>query len=123
MLFINGYLTFLWVHEFLLQGSDQTVISPALEMLKYLIRTSTTSMTSVPKPLKYLSPFYDNLKKTHKKMDNVQWKKSLADVISLLAMGTAGGEDSKSNRECLKYCLQGNVPVMRSKLEFLLIIQ
>lgn len=76
-------------------------------MLKYLIRTSTTSMTSVPKPLKYLSPYYDVLKKTHQKMDNVQLKKSLADVISLLAIGTAGGEEAKNNRDCLKYCLQG----------------
>lgn len=89
------------------QASDQSLIPTALEMLKYLIRTSTTSMTSVPKPLKYLAPYYDNLKNTHKKMDNNQLKKGIADVISLLAMGTAGGEEARNNRECLKYCLQG----------------
>lgn len=78
-------------------------------MLKYLIRTSTTSMTSVPKPLKYLAQYYSILKNTCQKMDNAQLKKSIADVISLLAMGTAGGEEAKNNRECLKYCLRGKV--------------
>lgn len=76
-------------------------------MLKYLIRTSTTSMTSVPKPLKYLAPFYDCLKNTYKNMSDSSMRKSLADVISLLAMGTAGGEEAKKNCDCLKYCLQG----------------
>lgn len=76
-------------------------------MMKYLIKTSTTSMTSVPKPLKYLAPYYDQLKLTHEKMPNDATKKSLADVISLLAMGTAGGEEAKKNRDCLRYCLMG----------------
>ncbi|KAJ8936001.1 hypothetical protein NQ318_009681 [Aromia moschata] len=76
-------------------GKDQTLIPSALEMLKYLIRTSTTSMTSVPKPLKYLAPFYDTLKQTHKKMGDNPTKRGLADVISILAMGTAGGEEAK----------------------------
>ncbi|KAJ8916005.1 hypothetical protein NQ315_016683 [Exocentrus adspersus] len=88
-------------------GKDVTLISAALEMLKYLIRTSTTSMTSVPKPLKYLTPYYNLLKMTHKKMSDGPTKKSLADVISLLAMGTGGGEEGKINCDCLKYCLQG----------------
>nr|CAI5859797.1 unnamed protein product [Callosobruchus analis] len=78
-------------------------------MLKYLIRTATTSMTSVPKPLKYLAPYYDLLKATHVKSTNLDIKKSLADVISILAMGTAGGEEAKKNRECLKYCLLGTM--------------
>ncbi|CAG9865525.1 unnamed protein product [Phyllotreta striolata] len=90
-------------------GKDQLLIPSALEMMKYLIRTSTTSMTSVPKPLKYLAPFYDELKKAHEKMSNDAVKKSLADIISLLAMGTAGGEEAKKNRDCLRYCLMGTM--------------
>ncbi|CAH1180038.1 unnamed protein product [Phaedon cochleariae] len=90
-------------------GNDQSLIQPALDMMKYLVRTSTTSMTSVPKPLKYLAIYYDDLKSTHQKMGNGQMKKSLADVISLLAMGTAGGEAAKKNRDCLIYCLQGTM--------------
>lgn len=34
---------------------------PALESLRTLIRTSTSSMTSVPKPLKFLRPFFGEL--------------------------------------------------------------
>lgn len=36
---------------------------PALEALRTFIRTSTSSMTSVPKPLKFLRPFYEELGK------------------------------------------------------------
>ncbi|CAH1974285.1 unnamed protein product [Acanthoscelides obtectus] len=90
-------------------GTDSKLVPPAIEMLKYLIRTSTTSMTSVPKPLKYLTPYYDLLKASHMKSTNLDIKKSLADVISILAMGTAGGEEAKANRECLKYCLLGTM--------------
>lgn len=70
-------------------------------------------MTSVPKPLKYLVPHYDSLKKAHKTMVNIQLKMGIADVISLLAMGTAGGEEARNNRECLKYCLEGKVIIYR----------
>ncbi|XP_050297790.1 26S proteasome non-ATPase regulatory subunit 2-like isoform X2 [Anthonomus grandis grandis] len=90
-------------------GTDPKLILPALEMLKYLIRTSTTSMTSVPKPLKYLTPYYELLKDTHKKMPSGNTKHILADVISVLAMGTAGGEEARKQRECLKYCLIGTM--------------
>lgn len=65
-------------------------------------------MTSVPKPLKFLAPYYDILKNTFKKIGDSSTKKSLADVISVLAMGTAGGEEAKKNCDCLKYCLLGN---------------
>uniref|UniRef100_A0AAR5QB63 26S proteasome non-ATPase regulatory subunit 2 n=3 Tax=Dendroctonus ponderosae TaxID=77166 RepID=A0AAR5QB63_DENPD len=88
-------------------GTDPNLIPPALKMLKYLIRTSTTSMTSVPKPLKYLSPYYAQLKETHKHMPKGFTKRVLADVISVLAMGTCGGEEARNQRECLKYCLMG----------------
>jgi 26S proteasome regulatory subunit N1 len=33
----------------------------SLTTLKTLIKTSTSSMTSVPKPVKFLRPFYQNL--------------------------------------------------------------
>ncbi|XP_030745305.1 26S proteasome non-ATPase regulatory subunit 2-like [Sitophilus oryzae] len=90
-------------------GTDVKLIPSALEMLKYLIRTSTTSMTSVPKPLKYLAPSYNLLKESHKNMAKGNIKNSLADVISVLAMGTGGGEEARRNKECLKYCLLGTM--------------
>lgn len=43
------------------QEPDETLYRPALETLRTLIRTSTSSMTSVPKPLKFLRPHYAEL--------------------------------------------------------------
>lgn len=41
-----------------LQEPNTDLYLPALETLRTLIRTSTSSMTSVPKPLKFLHPHY-----------------------------------------------------------------
>ncbi|KAG5463469.1 MAG: hypothetical protein BJ554DRAFT_7256 [Olpidium bornovanus] len=44
------------------QENNSDLYRPALETLRTLIRTSTSSMTSVPKPLKFLRPHYSSLK-------------------------------------------------------------
>jgi 26S proteasome regulatory subunit N1 len=44
-----------------LSENNKNLYRPALESLKTLIKTSTSSMTSVPKPLKYLGPHYSAL--------------------------------------------------------------
>lgn len=51
-------------HNFLtlLQEKNTALYRPALEELRRQIRSSTTSMTSVPKPLKFLRPHYGKLK-------------------------------------------------------------
>ena len=41
--------------------SSPQIQQNALEMLREKIRTSTSSMTAVPKPLKFLSPLYPKL--------------------------------------------------------------
>eukprot|EP01091_Cochliopodium_minus_P015174 TRINITY_DN5319_c0_g1_i1.p1 TRINITY_DN5319_c0_g1~~TRINITY_DN5319_c0_g1_i1.p1 ORF type:complete len:870 (-),score=290.39 TRINITY_DN5319_c0_g1_i1:73-2682(-) len=74
----------------------------AIDHLKKEIKTSTSSMTSVPKPLKFLRPHYQTIKET---FDNSNGdRKNLADILSVLAM-TMGKEDE---RESLKYKLHGN---------------
>lgn len=77
-------------------------------MLKYLIRTATTSMTSVPKPLKYLGPFYGHLREKCDAMSEGTIKKNLSDVVSVLSMGAIETE-VKKGYDCLKYCLQGTM--------------
>jgi hypothetical protein len=47
------------------QEDDSTVYPTALDSLKTLIRTSTSSMTAVPKPLKFLRPHYRDLQKQY----------------------------------------------------------
>lgn len=73
-------------------------------MLKYLIRTSTSSMTAVPKPLKYLAPYYEGLRNKCSSMETSQLKKSLCDILSVLSMAPAC---NKGELDCLNYCLRG----------------
>nr|XP_022919747.1 26S proteasome non-ATPase regulatory subunit 2-like [Onthophagus taurus]XP_022919748.1 26S proteasome non-ATPase regulatory subunit 2-like [Onthophagus taurus] len=91
-------------------GSDLKLIPPSLEMLKFMIRTSTTSMTSVPKPLKYLASYYHQLIAGFERMKEGPVKKQLADIISVLSMGPVYPENrlNKPN-DCLKYCLLGTM--------------
>uniref|UniRef100_A0A8C7UCU5 26S proteasome non-ATPase regulatory subunit 2 n=1 Tax=Oncorhynchus mykiss TaxID=8022 RepID=A0A8C7UCU5_ONCMY len=82
--------------------TDTSLYRPALEELRRQIRSSTTSMTSVPKPLKFLRPHYGKLKEIYEGMAPGENKSFCADVVSVLAM-TMSGE-----RECLKYRLLGS---------------
>ena len=50
------------------QEKDTTLYKPALEQLRTMIRASTSSMTSVPKPLKFLRPHYGTLKEVYDTM-------------------------------------------------------
>jgi 26S proteasome regulatory subunit N1 len=47
------------------QESDTSLYKPALDQIKDFIKTSTSSMTAVPKPLKFLRPHYENLEKAY----------------------------------------------------------
>merc|ERR1719163_1928683 len=75
----------------------------ALQSMVKEIRKATSSMTSVPKPLKFLRPHYGTLKETFQAAAADETKVMLADVLSMLAVTTAE-EDS---RECLNFKLQG----------------
>jgi len=48
-----------------LSESDSSLYKPALEAIKDSIKTATSSMTAVPKPLKFLRPHYEKLEKTY----------------------------------------------------------
>lgn len=82
--------------------SVESLWSPSLTTLTTLIRASTTSMTSVPKPLKFMIPHFDAMKQAHEKMKESPVKVQCADVVSVLAMTMS------EERECLKFKLVGN---------------
>ncbi|OAL70294.1 26S proteasome regulatory subunit rpn-1 [Trichophyton violaceum] len=84
-----------------LQEPDTFLYKPALEAIKTFIKTSTSSMTAVPKPLKFLRPHYDDLTKVYDEWSSGDDKDSLADILSVLGM-TYGVEDKL---ETLKYRL------------------
>ncbi|TRM60317.1 armadillo-type protein [Schizophyllum amplum] len=69
-----------------LKESNTELYRPALETLRTLIRTSTSSMTSVPKPLKFLRPHYPELQKLYDAWPSSEDKSLFADILSVLAM-------------------------------------
>ncbi|KAK9689840.1 hypothetical protein RND81_09G085200 [Saponaria officinalis] len=86
------------------QDQDPGLQRTALESMRQEIRSSTSSMTSVPKPLKFLRPHYGTLKAYYDTMQDPELKKLLADILSVLAL-TMAAEDE---RESLKYRLLGS---------------
>ncbi|XP_052207824.1 26S proteasome non-ATPase regulatory subunit 2 homolog A [Diospyros lotus] len=86
------------------QDSDPGLQKVALESMRQEIRTSTSSMTSVPKPLKFLRPHYGTLKTYYETMPYSDVKKFLADILSVLAMTMS----AEGERESLKYRLLGS---------------
>ena len=86
-------------------AEDVASVSAALERLATELRDSTSSMTSVPKPLKFLRPHYSELRDAHTAASESDPNRCLlADVLSVLAMTCA--EDG--SRECLKFRLNGS---------------
>lgn len=82
-----------------------TVTNDVPQAIATEIKSATTSMTSVPKPLKFLRQHYSGLKATCDAMpEGSANKAALADVLSVLAMNS-GAEGA---REGLKYRLAGS---------------
>ncbi|KAK8052129.1 26S proteasome regulatory subunit rpn-1 [Apiospora rasikravindrae] len=84
-----------------LSESDASLYKPAMEAMKTSIKTSTSSMTAVPKPLKFLRPHYEGLTKLYEDWPEGNDKASLADVLSVIGM-TFSDED---RQDTLKYRL------------------
>ncbi|KIM33866.1 hypothetical protein M408DRAFT_86555 [Serendipita vermifera MAFF 305830] len=87
-----------------LQESDTRLYRPALEALRTLIRTSTSSMTSVPKPLKFLRPVYPSLQTLYESWPPSLDKALFAEILSVLAMTYSDTQP----RGTLKYRLLGD---------------
>eukprot|EP00045_Choanoeca_perplexa_P012108 m.130781 g.130781 ORF g.130781 m.130781 type:complete len:893 (+) comp15889_c0_seq1:159-2837(+) len=86
-----------------LEDSDASLHKPALESLRTHIRTATSSMTSVPKPLKFLRPHYERIKAVYDTIADPDNKAFTADVVSLLAMTF-----EENNRDCLNFRFKGS---------------
>ncbi|KAL6603546.1 hypothetical protein ACP70R_043907 [Stipagrostis hirtigluma subsp. patula] len=86
------------------QDPDPGVQKLALESMRQEIRTATSSMTSVPKPLKFLRPHYGTLKAYFETMPDSDLKKYMADILSVLALTMS----VEGERESLKYRMMGS---------------
>eukprot|EP01083_Nonionella_stella_P080636 221681_1 len=99
--------------ELLVERAQDKVVGirvQALASLKDEISSATCSMTSIPKPLKFLHPFYDALKVFYRGGNVSTDKVQFADVLSCLAMTMSQPE----SRESLKFRLDGSVKDSRS---------
>lgn len=88
------------VSTLLNKNSEDAVTIPirlkALDVIVSELRSATASMTSVPKPLKFLRPYYPVLKTMYSKLikdeyfsddkDYLTLRARIADVLSVLAM-------------------------------------
>lgn len=70
--------------------------------IKAEIQGATSTMTSVPKPLKFLNPNYPKMRDIFDKQTDTEFKAMFADLCSLVAMVSSAKEDSN---ESLLYCL------------------
>eukprot|EP00743_Colponemidia_sp_Colp-15_P001196 GILK01001314.1.p1 GENE.GILK01001314.1~~GILK01001314.1.p1 ORF type:complete len:882 (-),score=172.35 GILK01001314.1:53-2698(-) len=68
---------------------DQNIAKFAIETIKTELRTATSSMTSVPKPLKFLRPHYPALKTHYEQLPSGDLKNAFADILSVMAMTMA----------------------------------
>ncbi|KAK3906909.1 armadillo-type protein [Staphylotrichum tortipilum] len=84
-----------------LTESNAELYKPALEAMKNFIKTSTSSMTAVPKPLKFLRPHYETMTKLYDEWPAGDDKNSLADVLSVIGMTYSDEE----RQDTLKYRL------------------
>lgn len=85
-----------------LTESNTNLYKPALESLRTHIRSSTSSMTSVPKPLKFLRNHFETLKDLHTKWPESEERRFLADIVSVLGM------TKSEERDALKYRFLGS---------------
>lgn len=75
-----------------LQDANTQISVNAITALKDKIRSATSSMTSVPKPLKFLKPHYGTIVEFHERVLDADRKTSLADLLSVLSMTMAEEE-------------------------------
>lgn len=83
------------------QESDTSLYRPALESLRTLIRTSTSSLTSVPKPLKYLRPHYAELAELQASWPDQPASTLMESVASAVGLGGKDGEVKASSDKSL----------------------
>jgi len=86
------------------QDKDQGIARVALEAIVSQLKESTSSMTSVPKPLKFLRVHFPVLEAHYATMAASDLKSFFADVLSILATTY----QKEGSRQVLKYRLEGS---------------
>ena len=64
-----------------LQENDKSLYAGSLSIMREKIRSSTSSLTSVPKPLKFLREHFDSLKEVHEKLGKFSFNGKLVNSL------------------------------------------
>eukprot|EP01012_Entosiphon_sulcatum_P006973 TRINITY_DN13430_c0_g1_i1.p1 TRINITY_DN13430_c0_g1~~TRINITY_DN13430_c0_g1_i1.p1 ORF type:complete len:875 (+),score=233.21 TRINITY_DN13430_c0_g1_i1:35-2659(+) len=89
-----------------IQEAKEDIAQVALEKVRDLVKSATGTVTSIPKPLKFLAPHYDALKANFAaKPPTFKARALMADILSLLAMIKTDDDAT----ECLTFKLQGDI--------------
>uniref|UniRef100_A0A0G4GM15 Uncharacterized protein n=1 Tax=Chromera velia CCMP2878 TaxID=1169474 RepID=A0A0G4GM15_9ALVE len=87
-----------------IQDKDDGLVAVAIQTLSTELKTATSSMTSVPKPLKFLRPHFGTLKDHYGTLPDSENKRALADVLSVMSTTIPGAADERTS---LKFRLEG----------------
>jgi 26S proteasome regulatory subunit N1 len=87
-----------------IKDKDENVQKIALESLRESLKTKGT-VTSIPKPLKFIRVYYEELTKLYCEMENEKNKIAFANILSLIAMIA----QKEGSRDCLNYKLKGSL--------------
>ncbi|CCF58333.1 hypothetical protein KAFR_0E01790 [Kazachstania africana CBS 2517] len=93
-----------------LKENDSNLYETSLNQLKDFIKNATSSMTAVPKPLKFLRSSYPDLCAVHDRWTDKTMKSSLADVLSVLSMTYS----DNGKHDSLRYRLLSDVTNIES---------
>lgn len=85
-------------------SENPTSLAETLDQIRTEIRTSTSTMTSVPKPLKFLRHYYADLAEVFARVTESPAREFLADILSVLAMTVVLDDPNVS----LSFRLQGS---------------
>ncbi|PVU93097.1 hypothetical protein BB561_003471 [Smittium simulii] len=85
--------------------TDASLYEPALIQIRSMIKSSNSTMTSVPKPLKFLKKHHPTLQTLYSSWLDSNSKTLLADTLSLLGMVY----DTEDQSNCLKYRIDAGI--------------
>jgi 26S proteasome regulatory subunit N1 len=89
-----------------LSDKESGIRNNALDMIKTEVAGATSSMSSVPKPLKFMTPLYEKLIEIFDKYKTEdRFKRQLSNLCSVIGM-VAAKDDSN---DMLDYCLKGEL--------------
>jgi len=97
----------------LVPAAEPLIQLKALQVITTELRSATSSMTSVPKPLKFLRPYYDDLVQFGQGLGgsspvDVLLQARMSDVLSVLSMTFGDSGKSLSYRWRQRVCLSLN---------------